>query len=235
MAEPEDGRGETGAGANGQSVGIQMETEIQPNGASRAGYARSQARSQMGAMRGQVREKAGELKEQATERADELTTRAGGRISGVARALRRAGDELRGEGDEQLASMTQDFAAQIERLGGYLEGEKPGRMIEDLERMAKQNPAFFVGGTFAAGLLFGRFLRSDEPKEEMDVVFEPEGDWSEDGDWSENGDGTTGEWTEASASPTGPDVGVIDEGPYAIGGEHAPREMTPDGQEEDER
>jgi hypothetical protein len=49
----------------------------------------------------------------------------------------------------------------------------------------------------------------------VDIVFEPEGDWSAAG--------------EADGAPSGsePDVGLIEEGPYDIGGDQM-REMTPD-------
>jgi hypothetical protein len=40
--------------------------------------------------------------------------------------------------------------------------------------MARNNPALFLGATFAIGLLVGRFLRAGDPG--PDVTFEPEGE-----------------------------------------------------------
>jgi hypothetical protein len=219
MSESEDGLG--GAGERGQTGGgAGLDEPEGQAGTGLGGYARAQARSRLDGLSGQVRRRAGEAKERATERADEMTAKAGTRLTGVARALRRAGDELRTGGDERLASLTEDFAGQVEKMGSYLEHENPGRMMADLERLARQNPAFFVGGTFAAGLLLGRFLRADEPRPDVDIVFEPEGDWTAEGiEAGADGDGSPG--------GLGPDVGLIEEGPYDIGGDRM-REMTPD-------
>jgi hypothetical protein len=201
---------ETADGPGGAALEETREMRPQNEVSGRAGYARAQARSRMDAVGGRAREKASELtgglKEKAAERAEEVAARATTRVSGIARAVRRAGEELRAEGDERLASLTEDMAAQIERVGSWLDGKSSERMLGDLEAMAKRSPAFFVGGTFAAGLLLGRFLRADEPREDVDIVFEPEGDW-------------TGEM--------GGSDDVIDEGPYDIGGDNL-HAMTPD-------
>jgi ElaB/YqjD/DUF883 family membrane-anchored ribosome-binding protein len=108
-------------------------------------------------------QKAEELKERAVHKTDELTSRAGGRMETIARALRRAGDDMRNEGEPQIADMTDRAASRIERFGSYLEGHDTHAMIGDLERSAKDHPAYFVAATFAVGLLIGRFLRSGEP------------------------------------------------------------------------
>jgi hypothetical protein len=95
--------------------------------------------------------------------ADQATSRNGERIGKVARVMRTASEELRLEGEEKLARLTDDAAAQVERVGSYLESEHPSGIMRDLEGMAKKNPAFFLGGTFAVGLLLGRFLRAGSP------------------------------------------------------------------------
>jgi hypothetical protein len=221
MAEPADGFGGPGenGGATPAGAGLDESTMGDGAGAPGRGYARAQARSRMDAMSGRVREKADELKGQASERVDEATTRMGGRIGGIARAIRRAGEELRGDGDERLASLTDELAGQVERMGSYLEEENPGRMLQDLERMAKGNPALFVGGTFAVGMLLGRFLRADEPDADVDIVFEPEGDWAK--------EGMEGAGGEMAMDFSDSDFDGSDEGPYDIGGD-AVRAMTPD-------
>src|SRR5690606_3681050 len=90
-------------------------------------------------------------------------TRAGSTASRLARALRTAGGELRGDGEERIARLTDEAAGQVERVGRYLGGGDTRAMVSDLERAARSNPALFVGGTFALGLLAGRFLRAGEP------------------------------------------------------------------------
>jgi hypothetical protein len=107
--------------------------------------------------------KADELKDAAMRRTDEITSSIGARMSMLARALNRACDELRDEGDSRLADMTGSTASYIERFGAYLDGRDTKGMISDVARSARSHPAFFVGGTFAMGLLIGRFLKADEP------------------------------------------------------------------------
>ena len=107
--------------------------------------------------------KAEELKERAVRKTDELTSRAGGRMEMIARALRRAGDDMRNEGEPRVADMTDRAASRVERFGSYLSGKDPHGMMEDLERSAREHPAYFVAGSFAVGLLLGRFLRAGEP------------------------------------------------------------------------
>jgi len=139
------------------------------------GYARSSVREQTARAKQRAREKGAELeetagrkvdelKESAVRRTDELTTRMGGRVETLARALRRAGDGMRDEGEPRFAEMTDQAANRVERLGSYLEGQNPREMMEDIERSARSHPAYFVAGSFAVGLLIGRFLRSSEPE-----------------------------------------------------------------------
>lgn len=149
--------------------------ESAPVDVAHEGYARSSIREQTARAKQRVREKSSELeetagrkvdelKESAVRRTDEFTTRMGGRVEKLARALRRAGDGMREEGEPRFAEMTDRAANRVERFGSYLEGQNPRGMMEDIERSARSHPAYFVAGTFAVGLLIGRFLRSGEPE-----------------------------------------------------------------------
>ena len=146
-----------------------------PVDAGHEGYARSPVREQTARAKQRTKEKTAELKEtaghkaeelkqRAAQRTDEITTRMGGRIETVARALRRAGEDMRNEGEPRFADMTDRAASRVERFGSYLEDRNSRAMISDLEHSARSHPAYFVAGSFAVGLLLGRFLRSDEPE-----------------------------------------------------------------------
>jgi len=155
-----------------------------PGDTGHAGYGRSSIREQTARARQAVREKgaeleqaverkSGELRDAAMRRTDELTSSIGGRIDTFARALYRACDELRNEGQPALADVTGDAAGAVQRVGAYMDGRSSQEMISDLERTARTHPAYFVGGTFALGLLIGRFLKADQP--ETTEPFEPYG------------------------------------------------------------
>lgn len=126
-------------------------------------------------------QKADELKEKAVRKTDELTSRVGGRVETLARALRRAGDDMRNEGESRFAEMTDRAASRVERFGSYLENQNPHEMMSDIERSAKSHPAYFVAGSFAVGLLLGRFLRSGEPEHDGRASYVEDGeiDWSD--------------------------------------------------------
>ena len=153
------------------------------------GYARSSVREQAARAKQRAMEKGTELKENvkdtaerkaeeikegATRRTDEITSRIGSRIEILARAIRRAGEELRNEGEPRFAEVTDEAAVNVERLGLYLEGREPHGMMTDARRTARNHPAYFVGSTFLLGLLVGRFLKADEPEPERRPQ-EPEG------------------------------------------------------------
>jgi hypothetical protein len=109
-----------------------------------------------------VKEKSEELRDDAERRADRWTSEMGDRIEGVARALRSAGEALEDQGEGRMSAMASSVAEQVERMGGYLHDENPRAMLRDLEDTARRNPGVFVGSTFVAGLLLGRFLRASE-------------------------------------------------------------------------
>jgi hypothetical protein len=126
-------------------------------------HAKQRAKEKGSELREAAGQKAEELKERAVRKTDEITSRTGGRMEMLARALRRAGDDIRNEGEPRMADMTNRAASRVERFGTYLTGQNPHEMMEDLERSAREHPAYFVAGSFAVGLLIGRFLRAGEP------------------------------------------------------------------------
>jgi hypothetical protein len=186
-------------------------------------YARSSVRTRVDAARSrarEARERVSEVRDdfadQAAERAERMRAHAGSRVGGVARAMRRAGDELRSEGDARLASVTDDLAGRLERLESWLDGGRPEGLLDELERLVRRAPLLLVGGTLAAGALLARLLRTEDP--DVDIVFEPEGDWADEIDIEDLEDETT---------LVAQDIDAIDEGPYDIGGDSL-RAMTPD-------
>jgi len=166
MAEREGGY--RNAGSTGRSGAAPGDTANEARGRveEELDEARASVKHQFDEAKDTAREKGEELKHEAKQRAEALTSRAGDRITAVAHALRRAGGELRTEGEERLASYTADAASQVERFGSYLEDEDPKHMLRDIERIARKNPAIFIGSTLALGVLAGRFLRSNEPEQE---------------------------------------------------------------------
>jgi hypothetical protein len=86
----------------------------------------------------------------------------------VAETIRQVGSTLR-ETDEQTgitntaAQYGDSLAQQIEKVSQYFERSDVRVMMRDVETFARRNPAVFIGGAFAVGLLAARFLKSSNP------------------------------------------------------------------------
>ena len=89
-------------------------------------------------------------------------------LTTVADTIRQVGSTLR-KTDEQTgitdtaAQYGDSLAQQIEKISQYFERNDVRVMVRDVETFARRNPAVFIGGAFAVGLLAARFLKSSNP------------------------------------------------------------------------
>jgi hypothetical protein len=84
-------------------------------------------------------------------------------IGAVAHAFREAGTQLRTEGQGQrLAGLTDAMARQADQAADYLRRADGELLRQDVERLARRQPALVLGSAFVAGLLGARFLKSSE-------------------------------------------------------------------------
>lgn len=91
------------------------------------------------------------------------------RLSGVAGALRDVGSRLREQ--DQAAGVGQyamRAADQVDRLSRYLRDRDLNTFFRDTETFARRHPDVFLGGTFLAGLLLARFLKSSADRRDED-------------------------------------------------------------------
>ncbi len=83
------------------------------------------------------------------------------------------GDSMRGGVSEQAgiagttAKYSESVASQVEQFSRYLEKKDLRDVANDVERFARRNPAVFLGGAFALGLLAARFLKSANPNQAL--------------------------------------------------------------------
>jgi hypothetical protein len=90
-------------------------------------------------------------------------------INKIAASIRRLGEDLGGEEKDQVTAFIGQYgetlAEQVEKVSHYVEEKDLHEMKSDAEKLARRNPAMFVGGAFAIGILAARFLRSSsQPK-----------------------------------------------------------------------
>ena len=80
------------------------------------------------------------------------------KIETVSEALRGAGEKLEGTGP--LPQLAEKAAAGIENLAHYIENKSIGDVFRSVEGFARREPALFLGGAVALGIVAGRFLKS---------------------------------------------------------------------------
>ena len=77
----------------------------------------------------------------------------------VSRAIRQSGEQLRGE-QPQIASFADTAAQQVDRAGQYLRQTDFQGLVRGAEDFARRQPAVFLGGALALGLVASRFLKA---------------------------------------------------------------------------
>jgi hypothetical protein len=105
-----------------------------------------------------------EVQRQAAARFAEQVERGAERLGGLSEALQAVGRELRGKDDDALAGLTDRAAEQVERFAGYLRGKDLDEIVYEGERLARRQPALFLGGAFLIGVAAARFLKSSGPR-----------------------------------------------------------------------
>ena len=114
----------------------------------------------------------------ATEKLEEQKSNLSGGLSNVATNVRQLGDNLGTSGsNDQIAKLTSEFstaaAEKIERAANYFDQKDLKAMYHDVETLARNNPALFIGGAFALGFLAARFFKSSGPKQFTRAAGEP--------------------------------------------------------------
>jgi hypothetical protein len=168
MGAGSPGAGSTGTSSSTPAPRVGSTSTMSTSGSSSgggAGAGTAVARS----LYDQAKETAGQAYEVAAEKAtnkleEQKTTLSGG-LSSVADSVRKVSDNLRGpdvqDGISKFTAEYSDVAARkIEDVANYFDNKSVREMYSDVENFARRNPAVFVGGAFALGLLLSRFLKS---------------------------------------------------------------------------
>ena len=118
---------------------------------------------------------AGQARGAVAQQLDERSSMAGKRVSGLAQVARRVAVDLRGEGDEETARLTEAAADRAERLSGYLRDSDGDRFLRDIEGFARRRPMVAATAGFLVGLAASRFVKASAERR----AFSTNGDGSE--------------------------------------------------------
>ena len=119
-----------------------------------------------GSSRPTVEQKATQTADRVAEKAQSAFENTKGRITqqftAMARAIESAAQKLDQEQQSGLSKRVQPYVQKAEQASRYLQDKSPRDMKDDLDRFARERPAWFLGGAFVAGLMGARFLKSSE-------------------------------------------------------------------------
>jgi len=118
---------------------------------------------------------ASEVTHKATEkveaRVEDRKDRAVGSLESVAQSLRTASNQL--EDGDGVARYMSRAANQVDNLAAFLGNRDVSELFNEVEGFAQRQPAVFVGGAFALGVLGARFLKSSRSNLDRDAFAEP--------------------------------------------------------------
>ena len=104
----------------------------------------------------------------ATEKLEEQKSSLTTSLTSVAENIRKLGRNLGEESSDGLTSSASTYtdtaADKIEQAARYFERHDVEAIYHDVEDLARQNPAIFIGGAFALGFLAARFLKSSNTR-----------------------------------------------------------------------
>jgi len=132
--------------------------EGQPTG----GSAREQIREVKDQVVGQAKTSLQQARDRASSSLGESKSQFADQISAVAGALRRTTEHLRSEDQPRIAGLTETVARQADQVADYLRNKDAAAMKNDLESLARRQPALMLGGALVLGLIGARFLKSSE-------------------------------------------------------------------------
>jgi hypothetical protein len=136
------------------------------------------------------------VKDRATAQLDSQKGRATDGLHVVANAVRQTTQQLRTDQHDTIAQYVDKAADQLDRLSNTLRDKSVNDLMLDAQRLAKRQPALFIGGSFAVGLLAARFLKSSREQGTPDIDYHT-------GGTAQYAGGTSGHATGGTAYATG--------------------------------
>jgi ElaB/YqjD/DUF883 family membrane-anchored ribosome-binding protein len=101
-----------------------------------------------------------QTREQLRSQISERSTQVGDQAVTAAKAVRRASEQLRTEGNGRAADAIDALADRGDRFGAYLRRADGDQILRDVEEFARTKPWLMVGGSAVAGFLASRFMKA---------------------------------------------------------------------------
>jgi hypothetical protein len=115
-------------------------------------------------------ERVGDARKTAESELMSQRDRLAARVNRVGDVLRGASQQLSHE-DAFVSRYLEQAGSSVGRAASYVSSADLRSLSGDVQRFARERPAWFIGGAFVAGLALGRFLKSS-PRELAQPSFE---------------------------------------------------------------
>lgn len=102
-------------------------------------------------------------REQGSEHLDEYRERAADEIENLARSATSAAEQLQDNDTLGLSHYITDVADGLGSFAGSLRGKSADELLQQVGRLARDNPALFLTGSIALGFGLSRFMRASAP------------------------------------------------------------------------
>jgi hypothetical protein len=153
-ARPDDGAGSGATGEVAQQA-RQAGQEVVTEAKQAAGQVAAEAKDA-------GRQMAGDARRAAEDQINQRSSMAGERVGLAAEDARDIAQHLRGKGREAPAKVAEQAAERMERFAQYLQDADAGRIMSDIKRVGREQPAALVAGAAVVGVLIGRVVKASD-------------------------------------------------------------------------
>jgi hypothetical protein len=105
------------------------------------------------------------LRSGATTQLNNQKDRATDGLGSMVQAVRNSTQQLREQNHDTIAGYVEQAADQIDKLSRTLRDKDIGQLMGEVQRFSKRQPAAFIGGAFALGLIAARFFKSSAERD----------------------------------------------------------------------
>jgi ElaB/YqjD/DUF883 family membrane-anchored ribosome-binding protein len=109
-----------------------------------------------------------QVREKAETQLNSQKERATASLGNMASAVRQTSQKLREEHFDGVAQYVERAADQLERFSNHLRERDLTQLADEARQFARQQPALFIGTTFAAGLVAARFIKASSSQRQQD-------------------------------------------------------------------
>jgi hypothetical protein len=117
-------------------------------------------RERAGSVSDQARRAGTSVQDQVRRQLGDRTTVAGEQAAAIGRAMRDMSGQLRSQGNDGAAWVSEETADRAERLGRYMRDADGGQILADVEDFGRRRPWLIAALGVTAGVVAARFLKA---------------------------------------------------------------------------